>query len=185
MLLWTPLLLAGCQRQWVEHLPPSATASTASSLFTVLCSAGQLAVSWGGPVSEATGQHTVSLVISNNSTRGCYLFGYPQVAVVDKAGRTLPLQYQTSGDQMVTSAAPTHVDLGPNGRGYVTVNKYRCDVGDLMLASVIQITPPGVTSSFSVSLEGNVSMAYCGPGDPGSIVHVSPFEPTFAATVAY
>ena len=193
-----PLLLAGCGSPSADHPPPqttgaaispslaaSATASTGTGLFTVPCSAGQLAVGWGGRVSEATGQHTVSLTISNISTNGCYLTGYPQVALTNNAGRVLPLQYQTTGDQMVTAAPPAHVDLGPNGLAYVTVNKYRCDVGDLMQASVIRITPPGVMSSFSVSLEGNVSMAYCGPADPGSIVQVSPVEPTFAATVAH
>jgi len=156
--------------------------SAGTGRFSTQCSAGQLAVGWGGRVSEATGQHTVSLTITNISTHGCYLSGYPQVALVDRAGRTLPLQYQTTGDQMVTSAPPGHVDILPHALAYVTVNKYRCDTGDLMQATDLWLTPPGLTSPFDVSLAGNVSMDYCGEGDPGSVVHISPIEPDFLAT---
>jgi len=161
----------------------STVPSAGTGLFSTQCSAGQLAVGWGGRVSEATGQHTVSLTITNISTNGCYLSAYPQVALVDRAGRALPLQYQTTGDQMVTSAPPGHVDLLPQALAYVTVNKYRCDTGDLMQATDLWFTPPGLTSPFDVSLAGNVSMDYCGHGDPGSIVHISPVEPDFSATV--
>jgi hypothetical protein len=194
-----PMMLTACQAvagssgPTIRATVPAASATPSSTptvmtsadvgLFTGRCSAGQLAVGWGGRVSEATGQHTVSLTISNISTNGCYLSGYPQVMLVDNAGRVLPLQYQTTGDQMVTSAPPVHVDLRPNGLAYVTVNKYRCDTTDLMQASVLRLTPPGLTSSFDVSLVGNVSMDYCGPGDPGSTVHVSPVEPNFSATL--
>jgi hypothetical protein len=177
-----PFLLVACQTSAGSN-GLSGAPSAEVGLFTGRCSAGQLAVSWGGRVSEATGQHTVSLTISNISTNGCYLSGYPRVALVDNAGRVLPLQYQTTGDQMVTSAPPVHVDLRPNGLAYVTVNKYRCDTTDLMQASVLRLTPPGLTSSFDVLLAGNVSMDDCGPGDPGSTVHVSPVEPNFSATL--
>jgi hypothetical protein len=199
-LLALPLLMVGCGYQGADHPPqrstvasaspgatPNATPSAEPGVFTARCSAEQLAVSWGGPVSEATGQHTVSLTIGNISTNGCYLSGYPQVVLADNAGRVLPLQYQNTGDQMVTSAPPAHVDLGPKGLAYVTVNKYRCDTTDLMQASVLRLTPPGLTSSFIVSLAGNVSisMDYCGPGDPGSIVDISPVAANFLATVAH
>jgi len=185
---------AGCQRVTGSNgatgptLPaasvnPSTVPSAGTGLFSSRCSAGQVAVGWGGRVSEATGQHTVSLDITNISTTGCYLSGYPQVTLVDRAGRVLPLQYQTTGDQVVTSAPPGHVDLLPRRPAYVTVNKYRCDTGDLMQATDLWLTPPGLTSPFDVSLAGNVSMDYCGLGDPGSIVHISPVEPDFSATV--
>jgi hypothetical protein len=52
-----------------------------------------------------------------------------------------------------------------------------------MQATDLWLTPPGPTSPFDVSLTGNVSMDYCGDGDPGSIVHISPVEPDFSATV--
>ena len=163
---------------------PNPTSSAEPGAYATRCSAKQLTVSWGGRVSEPTGQHTVALTISNGSASGCYLFGYPQIALIDRTGRALPLQYQNDGDQVVTSTPPGHVDLAPRGLAYVTVNKYRCDTADLMQASDLRLTPPGLTSSFSVSLADNVPMDYCGPDDPGSIVHVSPVAPTESATEA-
>jgi len=132
--------------------------------------------------SEPTGQHTVQLVISNTSASGCYLFGYPQVAFIDRAGHAIPFQYQTTGDQVVTSAPPGHVDLAPHGHAYVTVNKYRCDLGDVTQTSGVRLTPPGETASLDVAITG---MPYCGLGDPGSVVHVSPVAATASGTVAY
>ncbi len=182
-----PLLLAACQASagGSPSPTPSVAPSAETGLFTTRCSAAQLTVGWGGRVSEATGQNTVSVTVGNTSPHGCYLSGYPQVTLVDSAGRVLPLRYQTTGDQMVTSAAPGHVDIAPNGLAYVTVNKYRCDTTDFMQASVLRLTPPGLASSFDVSLAGNVPMDYCGPGDPGSTVYISPVEPNFLATVAH
>ncbi|HEV2014169.1 MAG TPA: DUF4232 domain-containing protein [Candidatus Dormibacteraeota bacterium] len=198
-ILGMPFLLVACQAVAGSNGPtiratvpaasasasatPSAVPSAETGLFTTPCSAGQLAVRWGGLFGEPTGQHTVPLTISNISTNGCYLSGYPQVAFADSAGRVLPLQYQTTGDQVVTSAPPRHVDLAPHGLAYVTVNKYRCDTTDLVQASSLRLTPPGLTSSFDVSLAENASMDYCGPGDPGSTVHVSPVEPNFSDTL--
>ena len=161
---------------------PSADSSAGLGLFGIRCSASQLAVApQGGPFSEPTGQHSVALIITNTSTSGCYLSGYPQVAFFDSAGRTLPFQYQTTGDQVVTSAPPEHVDLAPRGRAFVTINKYRCDTTDLMQSSDLRFTGPGATSSWDIAIAG---IDYCGPGDPGSIVHISPVEPNFMATLA-
>jgi hypothetical protein len=161
---------------------PSATPSAQSGILTARCSAAQLSVGLkDGPFSEPTGQHSVALIITNTSPSGCYLAGYPQVAFLDSARRAIPFQYQTSGDQVVTSAPPAHVDLAAHALAWVTINKYRCDTTDLMQASDLRITLPGQGSSFEVAVTGP---DYCGPGDPGSIVHVSPVEPTFAATIA-
>jgi hypothetical protein len=175
--LAVPLLLVGCQPQWVEHLPQRAGA------FTTRCSTGQLAVSLqGGGFSEPTGQHTVPLVISNTSTNGCYLFGYPQVAFIDGAGHTIPFEVQSTGDQVVTSSPPGRVDVAPQGLAYVTLNKYRCDTGDVTQATAVLITPPGVSASLKVAISG---IAYCGPGDPGSIVQVSPIAETQSGTLSH
>lgn len=161
---------------------PATSPSPTSISYQQRCSIGQLAATWGGRVSEPTGQHTLSLVITNTSKTGCYLFGYPNVALVDRANRVLPLQYERTGDQVVTSATPNHVDMAPGASAYVTLNKYRCDTTDLMQATEARLTPPDLASSRTVSITDNVSMDYCGPGDPGSIVHVSPVEPSYQAT---
>ena len=176
-LLAVPFLLVGCGYQWVEHIPQRAGA------FTTRCSTGQLAGALlGGGFSEPTGQHTVPLVISNTSTNGCYLFGYPQVAFIDGARQTIPFQVQSTGDQVVTSAAPARVDLAPHGLAYITVNKYRCDAGDVAQATTVRVTPPGETESLEVAISG---IAYCGPEDPGSIVQVSPVAETQQGTLSH
>jgi len=183
-----PILLAACQAAagGGPSPMPSVAPSAEAGLFTTSCSADQLSVNLrNGPFSEPTGQNSSTVIITNTSSSGCYLFGYPVIAIFDSARRVLPFRYQTSGDQVVTSAAPRHVDLSARSLAYVTVNKYRCDLGDLMQAIVLRLTPPGLTSSFDVSLAGNVAMDYCGPGDPGSTVHISPVEPSFLATVAF
>jgi hypothetical protein len=191
-----PILLVGCgyqmsdrppQRSAAASVSPSATASATPSaepgVFTSRCSTGQLTVGLqGGGFSEPTGQHTVPLVINNISTNGCFLFGYPQVAFIDGAGHTIPFQYQTTGDQVVTAAAPRHVDLVPHGLAYVTLNKYRCDLGDVMETSRVRLTPPGESASLDVAI---TDMPYCGPGDPGSVVHVSPIAATQLATLSH
>jgi hypothetical protein len=41
------------------------------------------------------------------------------------------------------------------------------------------------TAFLQVSLVNNVPMDYCGQGDPGSILHISPVEPSFQAASAY
>lgn len=148
------------------------------------CSASQIALKWGGRISEATGQHTLALTLTNTSSSGCYLFGYPDVALIDASGNILPLQYQRGGDQVVTAAPPLHVDLAPGAIAYVTVNKYRCDTSDLMQGAVVRLTLPADSPSLAASIAGNVSMDYCGAGDPGSIAYVSPFEPSQAATMS-
>src|SRR5438128_5170517 len=57
--------------------------STVSSVqFGFRCSASQLKLGWGGGISEPTGQHTLSLTLTNISRRGCYLFGYPGISLV-------------------------------------------------------------------------------------------------------
>jgi hypothetical protein len=49
----------------------------------------------------------------------------------------------------------------------------------------VRLIPPDDRPALQVSILDNVSMDYCGPGDPGSVVYVSPVEPTFDAAVAH
>jgi len=157
-----------------------------AALFTDRCSTSQLAaMESGGPFSEPTGQRTLALTLTNSSGSGCYLFGYPDVAFLDAGGKVLPLLYERTGDQVVTSGPPVHVDLAPGASAYVTVNKYRCDTGDLMLGATARLTLSGETSSLQIPVIESISMNYCGPGDPGSTAHVSPFEPSQLATLSF
>jgi streptogramin lyase len=166
-------------------LTPSPQSMPAQSpRYNDRCSASQIALNWGGRTSEPTGQHTLPLTLTNTSGSGCYLFGYPGVALIDASGNILPLQYRRGGDQVVTAAPPLHVDLAPGAIAYVTVNKYRCDTSDLMQGAVVRLTLPADSTGLAASIGGNVSMDYCGAGDPGSIAYVSPFEPSQAATLS-
>ena len=165
----------------------SASATTSASTpvhFASRCTSSQLTLGWGGRISEPTGQHTLSLTLTNSSHAGCHLFGYPGISFVDPGGRVLPLRYVWGGDQVVTSSKPVMVDLPAGGTAYVLVNKYRCDTTDVMQGAVVRVIPPDERAFLQVSIMDNVPMDYCGPGDPGSIVYVSPVEPSVDAVFA-
>ena len=163
----------------------SATASASTPVhFASRCTSSQLTLGWGGRISEPTGQHTLSLTLTNSSRAGCHLFGYPGVSFVDPGGRVLPLRYIWGGDQVVTSSKPVMVDLPAGGTAYVLVNKYRCDTTDLMQGAAVRLIPPDERTFLQVSIMDNVPMDYCGPGDPGSVVYVAPVEPSFDAVFA-
>ena len=123
------------------------------------------------------------LVLSNESSRGCYLDGYPGVLLVDRSGQGLPVLYLQTGDQVVTSAPPQHVDLPPGAEAFLTVSKPACAATGLTQAAYARVTLPDDTSSLQITIAGNVPMDYCGAGDPGSVLHISPVEPTYAATL--
>src|SRR5438034_10598459 len=118
---------------------PEASASASTPVhFASRCTSSQLTLGWGGRISEPTGQHTLSLTLTNSSHAGCHLFGYPGVSFVDPGGRVLPLRYVWGGDQVVTSSKPVMVDLPAGGTAYVLVNKYRCDTTDVMHGAAVR-----------------------------------------------
>jgi len=86
---------------------------------------------------------------------------------------------------MVTSARPRRLVVAPGSTAYALVNKYRCDAGDLSRARRIAVTlrPGGPALHRRVGRDAD--LGYCGAGDPGSVVHVSPFEPTASSTLAH
>ena len=184
----------------VATLPPTPSAVPSSSAsestssnpspipavhYASRCSGSQLTLSWGGRTSEPTGQHTLPLVLTNKSRAGCHLFGYPGISLIDTSGRILPLQYVWGGDQVVTSSAPVMVELPPAASAYIVTNKYRCDTSEYMQAVSARVIPPDETAFLQVSILDNVAMDYCGQGDPGSILHISPVEPSLQAAEAY
>lgn len=164
---------------------PTAVPSRTSARFATRCSATRLRLDLAGHFSEPTGQHTLALMLTNVSTTGCYLFGYPGVALVDASGAALPFHYVRGGDQVVTSMPPTRMDLGPGDVAYLTANKYRCDTSDLMHATIAQVIPPDDSVTLQVGIADNVSMDYCGSGDPGSVLYISPVEPNATDTVTH
>ncbi len=123
------------------------------------------------------------LTLTNAGSGACYLFGYPGISLYDAADHLLPLSYEWHGDQMVTGSAPQRVAVAPGVEAFVLINKYRCDLGDKATAVTLRLIPPDDTTSMTLSVQSD--LGYCGPGDPGSTLEISPVEPTASATMAH
>jgi hypothetical protein len=96
------------------------------------------------------------------------------------------MNYRDGDDDVVTSAPPSNVVLGPGGLAYVTVNKYSCAIHDEAVAETVQLTPPGDSSALSTNTTpGEPDISFCGSGDRGSTLDISPVAATIAATRAY
>lgn len=174
--------------------PPASGASTATTglpatspgPYGATCRTAQLRLSPGGRVSEATEQNTLLLVLRNDSPTGCDLRGYARVSLLDAAGSALPFRYRRTGDQMLTSARPTVVPLAPGASAYLGINKNTCETGGTIASSTIRLTPPGASQPLTLTLSSLFQgrLGYCGAGNPGHTVDISPVEPTTAAVFA-
>jgi hypothetical protein len=149
------------------------------------CWMSQFLIRFGTPVSEATGQHTITLRLINRGPRACVLNGYATIQARDGHG-LIPFAISHSGDQMVTSRRPMPFVVRPRASAFVAMNHYRCDLGGLRRAATLRIgngrvTPP--TTGVIRMSDQYQTLDYCGRGDPGSTLAVSPFERTFWATL--
>lgn len=148
------------------------------------CRAAQLQLGQGPSVSPATGQNPFVFRLMNLGAEPCWLKGYPSVALLDPHGRPLPFQITHRGDQMVTPAAPRVVRLRPHRSAFFVFNKYRCDRGFGISRLVRQVriglrAPPKSTRITRI-LPRLPQIGYCGRGDAGSTVAVSPIAGTLA-----
>jgi Protein of unknown function (DUF4232) len=161
------------------------SSAVAGSDAPTTCRLSALVLRLGPYVSEATGQHTLALRLVSRSASSCTVKGYPSVRLGDRAG-PIPFLIRHGGDQMITSRPPTRVVVRPGRAAFVLLNHYRCDRGGLRGASVVKIGLAGHARSRTASLRITNPYRmpnYCGPGDPGSILTVSPFEPTLGAAL--
>ncbi len=151
------------------------------------CRLQQLKLTIGPSLSEKTGQHTLVLVLTNREQNACLLDGYPTVALIDRRGAIVPFSIRHGGDQMVTSRLPTRVPVRPSRSAFVVFNKYRCDRRDLRFPRQLRLdlSTSNRPAYLSVGIPAWVHIGYCGNGDPGSTVTVSPFEPTLAAALRH
>jgi Protein of unknown function (DUF4232) len=124
--------LAGCGSAQTSSRTVTSTASTHSPpplAVIASCRAPQLAATYAG-TDGATGHLELTIALRNVSTTACRLRGYPRAALVDGAGRRLPLHVsQGSGFFPDTRAGPRPVVLAPGrlahfGIGFVTNNEY-------------------------------------------------------------
>lgn len=169
----------------------NAAATAKASAALPPCRLSQFAVALGPYVSEATGQHTLALRLVNNAAATCVLRGYPTVRFYDAAGG-IRFVIRHGGDQMITSRSPTSVAVRPGRAAFLVLNKYRCDQGGTRATRRITIGPPARRPPETVSITfrhpSTIPMPYripdyCGKGDPGSIITVSPFVPTVRAAL--
>jgi hypothetical protein len=115
----------------------------------------------------------------------CIFNGYPQVALYDHAG-LIPFRIRNGGDQMITHHRPTRFVVRPGGNAWVALNNYRCDLGNKRAATSARIGPAAPAlgaAAFVAILNPYRRLEYCGEGDPGSVLTVSPFEPTLRAAL--
>jgi hypothetical protein len=120
--------------------------------------------------------------LTNEGQTACYLFGYPRITLYDSQNHRLRLTYKRQGDQDVTSSPPRRVDLAVKAYGFVMVNERRCDSGNKAVATTLRLIPPDDTNSITFDIEPLRQLSYCGSGDPGSTLDISPVEPTESAT---
>ena len=157
------------------------------------CRLSRFVVTLGPYVSEATGQHTLALRLENRGAVTCVLDGYPRLTLYD-AGGPIPFAIRRGGDQMISSDPPQPVEVLPGGQALILMNKYRCDRGAAPGSRGtrrIRISSghPG-SGSASIIFDDRQAIPmpyripdYCGRGDPGSTLTVSPFVRTVRAAV--
>jgi hypothetical protein len=154
------------------------------SLRAPACRVWQLAISSGPEISEKTGQHSLTIRLTNRGRAVCLLDGYPTVGLRDARGR-LPLQISHRGDTMIAGHRPRPVTVRAGGSAYVVINKYRCDLGDRRVARTLVLRLPRAAPSMRLllSVPHGYILGYCGRSGPGSRLAVSPFEPTVYAAL--
>ena len=130
-----------------------------------------------------TGQTAVLMTLRNSGPTACTLKGYPRLTALDDAGAVLPFTIHNGGSQSVTNQQPETVMIRPGDSAFVTLGKYRCDVGEKALVQEVKVILPHAATPIVLDLTTlGHRLAYCGPGDPGSELAVSPVEPTEAKT---
>ena len=164
------------------------------------CLSSQLRLATGPRVSEKTEQDTRLLVLRNVSGERCDLEGYPVIVLLesqgvlgDKArpesritrrGTVLSFSYRPHGDQMLSGAYPAVVPLAPGASAYFGINKTPCVLYSREIAARIRVTPPGDSHALSLAWAPYPTFDYCRPPDAGSIIDVTPIEPSALAVFA-
>jgi hypothetical protein len=161
-------------------------ASDSRSVVSSACRSSSFTVHSLGPISEPTGQHTLTFRLRNRGSHACSLYGYPVVEFYGRRGK-IPFAIRHGGDQVITSRKPARFVVRPGRAAFVVVNKYRCDLGDLRAALTMRLGFPrsGRRHHFAIAVRPKGWIQYCGRGDPGSGVTVSPFEPSLAAAMRW
>jgi hypothetical protein len=187
-----PIFIAVCAT-WVAAGCGGAGSTHMASVTLLPCQLSRFVVTLGPYVSEATGQHTLALRLVNRGSVTCVLDGYPRVALYDADG-VIPFVVRHGGDQMISSDAPKAIKIPAGGHAFVVMNKYRCDRGAAPGSRGTRRIRIGSgqarSASASIVFGGRQAIPmpyripdYCGSGDPGSTLTVSPFVGTLRAAL--
>lgn len=171
-----PEQVASPTRQ-LEGVPTGQPTSTDAAAGAA-CRSEQLRLGQGERVSEPTGRITRLFTLTNASGQPCTLDGYPDVTYLDAAGKPLDFQVSRQGGMVITSAKPQPVTLAPGATSYLGTDHYRCDRGRVAEAARVRVVPPGADTALALTLPRSALIAYCGPGDPGSTLEISPVVAT-------
>jgi hypothetical protein len=164
----------------------AASNGVAGSAPLAACRMSQFALALGPQISEATGQNTFALRLINRGATTCAINGYPKVTSYDRAG-PIPFAIRHGGDQMITPHGPARVVVRPGRAAFVLLNHYRCDLGIVRAATTVRIGLLDARHAAAASIkitDPYRRLDYCGKGDPGSTLTVSPFEPTLRAALS-
>jgi hypothetical protein len=160
------------------------SAGRTQSVRAPACQVWQLAISTGPDISEKTGQHSLTIRLTNRGSAPCLLDGYPTMALTDSRG-ILPFRISHRGDTMIAGHRAKQLTVRGGGRAYVVINKYRCDLGDRRVARTLLLRLPRAEPARHLVLRipPGYILGYCGSIGPGSTLAVSPFEPTVHAAL--
>ena len=141
------------------------------------CRVDVLTIGPGPAVSPQTGEHSLIVSLTNRARVVCRLAGFPTVSLL-KGTEVLPFRYVDGRSSYFSSGGAGEVVLAPRRAAYVKIAKYRCDVGDLRVATTVRLGLGAGGPSLSLALSGSYpDLAYCEGGrqDPGQTVAVSTF----------
>jgi len=149
------------------------------------CGEGALTLRAGASVVPKTMELPLLLELVNHGRASCTLEGYPRVQLRSASGSLYPYAYRDSGDAEVTAHKPAVVTVSPGHGAWVLLNKTPC-LGNVdgRLVHNVWLMAPGTTGYLRLTLGNVVFFDYCGPGDPGHAIDVSPVERSAAATAA-
>lgn len=131
-----------------------------------------------------TGQMVWQMTVRNAGESACALTGYPRLIALGADGKVLPVTIHDGDKWPVNDQPPARVAIRPGGTAFAAVSELRCDLPVAVEVQRFTVILPAVAAPATPGLAGPDSHpGYCGPGDPGSDLAVSPLEPTAEATL--
>jgi hypothetical protein len=162
---------------------PASIDGRASAGASKPCTSEALAVRSAEPLSPPTGRSPLALGFVNGGPASCSVDGYPDLTLLDADDNVLPFEQHHGGGMVVGAATPSRIDVPPGGTVYVVIDKYRCDLAAIADVETIHLGLPDDGGMITVPSDDH-RYAFCGAGDPGSTIDVSPFGLSIADLLA-